>query len=93
MNNRQRIIQQTHREALAALILALGYFIWWYVTAYGFSAPFDDLELPALYFGMPLWFLLSCVVGPIVFTLLCALMVAFIYRDISLEPDMMTRDE
>ncbi|PXA72968.1 MULTISPECIES: YhdT family protein [Vibrio] len=93
MNNQQRIIQQTHREALAALLLALSYFIWWYITAYGFSAPFDDLELPPLYFGMPLWFLLSCLVGPLIFTLLCALMVKFIYRDISLEPDVKTYDE
>lgn len=93
MNQPVCIIRQTHREALAAILLAVGYFIWWYTTAYGFAASLDDTDLPSLYLGMPLWFLLSCVIGPLLFTLLCALMVKFIYRDIPLEPNLSHSDE
>ncbi|WP_413113806.1 YhdT family protein [Thaumasiovibrio sp. DFM-14] len=74
---------QAHREARWALGLALAYFVWWYCSAYGF-APQDE-ALPTLYWGMPLWFLLACVAGPIIFTLLCAVMVKFVYRDMPLD--------
>ncbi|AVH34500.1 YhdT family protein [Vibrio fluvialis] len=85
MDNRKSRYRQAHREAFLAIALAVGYFIWWYVSAYGFSAPPQDTSMPALYFGMPLWFLLSCVIGPIVFTVLCAVMVKVFYRDIPLD--------
>lgn len=76
--------QQAHREAIWAVLLALGYFVWWYISAYEFS-PVDTAPMPVLYWGMPLWFLLACVIGPIMFTVLCALMVKFLYRDIPLD--------
>lgn len=82
--------RQAHREALLAFVLAIGYFIWWYISAYGFSAPPQETQMPELYFGMPLWFLLSCVIGPIIFTVLGAVMVKVFYRDISLD---VTSDE
>ncbi len=85
MDNNNRHERQAHREALVAIILALGYFAWWYTSAYGFSAPVQDTSMPELYFGMPLWFLLSCVIGPLLFTLLCALMVKIFFRDIPLD--------
>ncbi|MCG3727447.1 DUF997 family protein [Vibrio cincinnatiensis] len=90
MTPQARITQQAHREALAAVALALGYFLWWYASAYGFSAPSQDTTMPELYFGLPLWFLLACVIGPILFTVLCAVMVKMFYRDIPLDP--VTRD-
>ncbi len=77
--------KQAHREAIWAVGLALGYFVWWYVSAYGFSSNTDIETLPPLYWGMPLWFLLSCIIGPIVFTILCALMVKFVFKDIPLD--------
>ncbi|MDW6003586.1 YhdT family protein [Vibrio mangrovi] len=86
MSQQTESYRQAHREALWAIALALGYFIWWYATAYGFSAPQESRELPQLYWGMPLWFLLSCVIGPLLFTLLCGLMVKYVYRNISLDP-------
>ena len=77
--------KQANKEAKWALVLTAAYFAWWYISAYGLGSPAQDLSMPQLYFGFPLWFLLSCIIGPIVFTLLCALMVKFCYRDISLE--------
>ncbi|MBD0787320.1 YhdT family protein [Vibrio sp. Y2-5] len=77
--------RQAKREALWAILLALGYFFWWFFSAYIVAAPVDEQQLPPLFWGMPLWFLLSCVVGPVVFTLLCALMVKYLYNDIDLD--------
>ncbi len=85
MKQTTHFYRQAHREALWAIALALGYFTWWYLSAYQFSAPMEDTRMPTLYFGMPLWFLLSCVIGPILFTVLCALMVKYLYRDIPLD--------
>ncbi len=85
--------RQTHREARWAILLSLGYFAWWYVSSYGFAPPVGETAMPELYFGMPLWFLLSCIIGPIVFCVACVLMVKYIYRDISLEPDENATDE
>lgn len=78
--------QQAHKEAKWAIGLALAYFVWWYASAYGLAPNPDDIAaMPHLYFGLPLWFLMACVIGPIVFTLLCAAMVKWIYQDMSLE--------
>ncbi|NAW69300.1 DUF997 family protein [Vibrio sp. V27_P1S3P104] len=90
MTPQARITQQAHREALTAIVLALCYLLWWYISAYGFSAPQQDTTMPTLYWGLPLWFLLSCIIGPILFTVLCAAMVKIFYRDIPLDP--MARD-
>lgn len=86
MSPHAHITQQAHREALAAIALALGYFLWWYASAYGLSAPAQDTTMPELYLGLPLWFLLACVIGPILFTVLCAVMIKIFYRDIPLDP-------
>ncbi|MFB9134569.1 YhdT family protein [Vibrio olivae] len=85
MNQRDKVYRQAHREAIWATVLALGYFVWWYLSAYQFSAPVEDTSLPTLYWGMPLWFLLSCIIGPVLFTVLCGLMVKYLYRDLPLD--------
>jgi len=85
--------RQAHKEAKWAVGLALAYFTWWYFSAYAF-APSDVYNvLPELYWGFPLWFLLACIIGPIIFTLLCGLMVKYIYQDMSLEIEKDTPDE
>ncbi|CAG21691.1 MULTISPECIES: YhdT family protein [Photobacterium] len=77
--------RQAHKEAKWAVGLAIAYFIWWYISAYAFSSTEITTTLPELYWGFPLWFLLACIIGPILFTVLCGLMVKFIYQDMSLE--------
>lgn len=76
--------QQANKEALWAVRLACAYFIWWYATAYGLAPSATDV-LPELFYGLPLWFLLACVIGPILFIVLCALMVKYCYQDIPLD--------
>ncbi len=73
------------KEALLAVLLACGYFVWWYLSAYGYALPYEDKSMPELYWGLPLWFLLSCIIGPVLFTVLCALMVKFLYRPVPFE--------
>lgn len=76
--------QQAHKEAKWAIALALAYFAWWYGSAYGL-APEAIEQTPTLYFGLPLWFLMACVIGPLLFTLLCALMVKYLYKEMPLD--------
>lgn len=66
------------REAAFCLLLTLFYFFAWYGTAY-----FIPLQLEL--WGLPLWFLLSCMVMPLLFILLCALMVSRLFVEIPLD--------
>lgn len=77
--------RQAHKESKWALGLSVAYFIWWYISAYAFAPADIHHHQPELYFGFPLWFLLSCIIGPLLFTILCIAMVKLIYKDISLE--------
>ena len=69
-----------HREAVFCLLLTLLYFAAWYGTAYFIPA---EIEL----WGMPLWFLLSCMLMPLLFIGLCALMVDRLFIDIPLDTE------
>lgn len=72
-----------HREALYALVLALLYFVWWYLSAYGpGSLPVEEYSYIA---GFPAWFFLSCIAGFVVFSILAFLMVALLFRDMPLD--------
>ncbi|MGL4249349.1 MAG: YhdT family protein [Aeromonas sp.] len=66
------------REAVFCLLLTLLYFFAWYGTAY--LVP-EHLAL----WHIPLWFLLSCMVMPMLFLVLCALMVNHLFVDIPLD--------
>lgn len=66
------------REALLCLGLTLLYFVAWYASAYRISPQL-------LCLGIPLWFLLSCMVMPLLFIILCALMLNHLFVDVSLD--------
>ncbi|MEQ4922557.1 YhdT family protein [Proteus hauseri] len=68
---------QAHKEALWALILTFMYLFGWLITAY---LPDNTLGI----IGLPLWFELSCVFLPILFFLLCYLMVRYFFKDMPL---------
>ena len=83
---------QQRREGCLAIGLALLYALWWWLSSYGLcalTAQGDSMQPaePLLYAGVPLWFILSCLVGPVLFTLLCALMVRWGYQEQSLQPE------
>jgi len=71
---------QAHKEARWALWLTLLYLFAWLLAAY---LP-DDVQGPT---GLPHWFEMACLLIPLVFILLCWLMVKLFFRDISLEDD------
>ncbi|WP_028024490.1 YhdT family protein [Enterovibrio calviensis] len=85
--------RQAHKEAKWAIALAIAYFVWWYASAYGLAPEGIEQTLPTLYFGMPLWFLMACVIGPLLFTVLCALMVKYLYKDMPLDIEQDTTNE
>ncbi len=85
--------RQAHKESLWAVGLSIAYFVWWYISAYGFAPADIHQKQPELYFGFPLWFLLSCIIGPLLFTILCICMVKFVYKDMSLEIDTEESEE
>ncbi|WMC09809.1 DUF997 family protein [Oceanimonas pelagia] len=72
------IVSIARREALLSVLLALLYLAAWAACAW--------LVPPALTLaGWPLWFLLSCLFNPLLFIVLCALMVRWCFRAINLE--------
>ena len=73
---------QANREAVIAIILSLAYFIWWYATAYGLGD--RDIAEYTYVLGFPSWFFYSCIVGFLLFSVLAALMVRFLFKNLSL---------
>ncbi len=74
---------QANKEAMIAVGLCIAYFIFWYVTAYGFGdVPVDEYTY---ILGFPAWFFYSCVVGFALFSILSALMVRLFFKEVSLD--------
>ncbi|MCW7761780.1 YhdT family protein [Photorhabdus luminescens] len=71
---------QSHKEALWAVLLTLAYLIGWLLTAY---LPNDTPGVT----GLPRWFEMACLLLPIVFIILCWLMVKFIFKEVPLEDE------
>ncbi|MEY4476223.1 MAG: hypothetical protein RL248_1990 [Pseudomonadota bacterium] len=71
---------QAHKEARWVFGLTLAYLASWILTAY------LPGNVPGI-MGLPAWFEAACIMLPLVFIVLCWLMVRFIFRDISLEDD------
>lgn len=70
--------QQLAKEARWAILLTLFYILGWVGFAY-FSPQGRGL------FGFPIWFELSCIFLPVLFTLMAILMVKKVYKNIDLE--------
>ncbi len=51
--------RQCNKEAIITLIVFTGYAIWWYITGFGLWESGNDTWV----FGLPLWFVLSSIVG------------------------------
>ncbi|MCA6221320.1 MULTISPECIES: YhdT family protein [Photorhabdus] len=71
---------QSHKEALWAVFLTLAYLIGWLLTAY---LPSDAPGVT----GLPRWFEMACLLLPVVFIILCWLMVTFIFKEVPLEDE------
>ncbi|HGJ5882410.1 YhdT family protein [Arsenophonus sp.] len=69
---------QSNKEARWSVFLTVAYLCSWIMTAYLAG---EEMGIT----GMPLWFELSCLYLPLIFILLCVLMVKFIFKQMSLE--------
>ncbi|MEI9696404.1 YhdT family protein [Moellerella wisconsensis] len=69
---------QSNREARWAMMLTLAYLIGWLITAY---LPDSSQGIT----GLPLWFEWSCLFLPLIFIVLCVMMVKIIFKDMPLE--------
>lgn len=70
--------KQLVREAQWALGLSIIYLIAWIGFGYFFPVKLGIL-------GFPIWFELSCIFLPLVFTLLVHIVIKVVYQDIDLE--------
>ncbi|GHA20986.1 YhdT family protein [Oceanisphaera arctica] len=77
------IVSIARREATLSVALAVLYLGGWWLSAY--TVP------PTLMLGgWPLWFVLSCLFNPLLFIVLCVLMVRYCFKNVALdspEPD------
>lgn len=77
MKNEERY-KQAAKEARWAIFLTLFYMLGWCVLAYGFSVEKGLL-------GFPLWFELSCIYFPLIFSLIVHLCIKYFFKDLALE--------
>lgn len=70
--------KQAKKEAKLSLLLTAFYLIAWVVCAYCVGNKIG-------FWGLPLWFELSCIMTPLAFILLCIIVVKSQFKDISLE--------
>ena len=79
-----RRFKQAGFEALCSVVLAVLFFVWWYVFAYGLGS--GDPAQYRFVMGFPEWFFYSSIAGPIIFCFAAWLMVKFLFKEVSLVP-------
>lgn len=75
---KQTLIQQLNREAKWSIYLTLIYLVGWVVLAY-----FTPHKIGM--FGLPIWFELSCLLLPLIFIILSAIVLKVVYQDVDLD--------
>ena len=75
---KQTLIQQLNREAKWSIYLTLIYLVGWVVLAY-----FTPYKIGV--FGLPIWFELSCLLLPLIFIILSAIVLKVVYQDVDLD--------
>lgn len=72
------IVTIARREATLSVVLAVLYMLGWWLSAY--------LVPPGIMLaGWPLWFVLSCLFNPVLFIVLCVLMVRYSFKTVALD--------
>ncbi len=75
--------RQIRKEAAISAVLYVGFFVWWYATGYGLAG--GDPAGFTYVLGLPLWFVLSSVVGYALFSVATILAVKLWFKDFSLD--------
>ena len=82
MSKHEDIKKSSNRETIIILGLYLLFFLWWYVTAYGFG---DDPSEYKYILGFPEWFFYSCIAGYAGISVLLWIVVSFFFKEIDLD--------
>lgn len=75
--------KQIHKEVIISIILYVIYFIWWYVT--GFVMGDRDAATYTYIMGLPVWFILNSIVGPILFITAVIFSIKCFFVEVDLE--------
>lgn len=75
--------KQIHKEVFISVILYLLYFVWWYVT--GFVMGHKDPSTYTFVMGLPVWFILNSIVGPILFITAVIFSIKCFFVEVDLE--------
>ncbi|MDR2946040.1 MAG: YhdT family protein [Candidatus Adiutrix sp.] len=71
---------QMKKEALISVAMYVIFFLWWYFTGYGLAGENQSYTM-----GIPNWFLLSSVVGYVLFSAATIIVVKLFFKNFSLE--------
>lgn len=75
--------RQIKREALICVVVYIGFFLWWFITGYGFGTKEPSEYMYIM--GLPLWFVLSVLVGTILFFVVMIIVVKRFFKDFDFE--------
>jgi uncharacterized membrane protein YhdT len=75
--------EQIRKEQRISIVLYVVFVAWLAITGYGLGVG-DPANFVTI-MGLPLWFILSCVVGPIWFCIVSWLVVKYKFKDFDLE--------
>jgi len=82
LSKHEDIKKSSNRETIIILGLYLLFFLWWYVTAYGFG---DDPSEYKYILGFPEWFFYSCIAGYAGISVILWIVVSFFFKEIDLD--------
>jgi uncharacterized membrane protein YhdT len=74
---------QIRKEQRISIVLYIVFVAWLAITGYGLGMGNPDNFVTIM--GLPLWFILSCVVGPIWFCIVSWLVVKYKFKDFDLD--------
>ncbi len=90
MTKKERNIQ-INKEAKFTVLLYILFFVWWFVTGYGFSK--GDPSQFTYVMGLPMWFFLSCVVGWLLATAGVIFLVKKVFKDVPFDDEALEEDK
>ncbi|MEG1255023.1 YhdT family protein [Clostridium sp.] len=83
--------KQINKEAIISIVVYILYFIWWYVTGFGLGS--RDPGSYKYVMGLPMWFVLSSFVGPILLIIAVIFTVKYLFVDFDLESNEEENDK
>ena len=77
--------KQINKEAKISIGIYLLFFVWWFVFAYGLGL--RDVSEYTYVLGFPAWFFYSCIVGYILISIVIAIVVKKVFKEIEFDDE------